>query len=493
MAEILTFTPLALLLLSLLSLFLPVTYYTGLSLAGTLAAFIASFFPLFTAVPSETIAGLHLTALSEVMLPVICFISLLVQAYARRHFDGSQYRSYAFKRLVGLTLALCVFITADHLLLIIAALGSSNYLLTRLIAVNRGWSAARFSARSALIHLDIAMILLGLAAGLIYLNQGGFSLQQLVTPWTNSVMLGFTASLIIVASLMQSAIWPFHRWLIASANAPTPVSAFMHAGLVNGGALILYIFYPLISQVTWSSSVLLGFGAATAFTGTLWMLVQSDVKRTLTCSTMGQMGFMILQCGLGLYPAAIAHMIWHGFFKASLFMSAGTAIKAAPNRSLSLQGPGSMGVFVTGIVTGTAGAGVFWWFTSTLGSLNSTYLLLLIFCGITCAHAVMTLLHTKPDFTRGILAASIGLFGSAVYGLAVSLIERHLMVIQLPQLEIIHLVLAGIFVLGWVLMLFRMHLPGSIDRYLVPLYVRLLNSSQPTTQTLTNRRSDYSL
>lgn len=493
MTEFLTFIPLTFLFLSFLILFIPGLYRTGISLAGTLAAFISSFFPLFTAVPPETFAGLHLTALGEVMVPVICFISILVQAYTRRHFDGSRYRGPVFKNVLALTLALCVFVMADHLLLMIAALGVSNILLTRLMAVNRSWSAARFSAKSARIHLGSAILLLGLAAGMIYLNQGTFSQQQLAGPWTNRITLGFTAGLVIVASLLQSAIWPFHRWLIASANAPTPVSAFMHAGLVNGGALVLYMFYPLISQVGWTSPVLLGFGTATALTGTLWMLVQSDVKRTLTCSTMGQMGFMILQCGLGLYPAAIAHMIWHGFFKASLFMSAGTAIKAAPNRSLSLRGPHSFGIFIFGIITGTAGAAVFWWFTSSLGSLNSTYLLLLIFCGITCAHAVMTLLHTQPGFNRGILAASIGLFGSGVYGFAVSLIERHLMVIQLPQLEFFHLVLAGLFALGWVFMLFRSYLPQSLDHYLALLYVRLLNNSQPTTQTLTNRRSDYSL
>jgi len=125
--------------------------------------------------------------------------------------------------------------------------------------------------------------------------------------------------------MTQSAIWPFHTWLISSLNSPTPVSAIMHAGLINGGGFLLTRFAGLFVQSTGMLQVIFFLGLLTALIGTLWKLMQHDIKRMLACSTMGQMGFMIAQCGLGLFPAAIAHLCWHGLFKAYLFLSSGSA------------------------------------------------------------------------------------------------------------------------------------------------------------------------
>ena len=266
----------------------------------------------------------------------------------------------------------------------------------------------------------------------------------------------------------------------------------MHAGLVNGGALILYKFYPLLQQLSWSGTLLFILGALTAILGTTWMLVQSDVKRTLTCSTMGQMGFMIMQCGLGLFPAAIAHMIWHGFFKASLFLSAGSTVKAASNYSLRLHGPRTAPVFAFGLLCGAAGAYLFWLFTGASGTLSSTYLLLLVFCGITCAHAVMTILQPQPHLGRALLAAGLGLLGAVVYGASVWLVETQLAPLPAPPLSALHLVVLAFFVLGWLAMIFRAYLPASLtDRLLAPLYVRVLRDSQPDPSTLTLQRGQY--
>jgi len=461
------------------------TILTGVAFLFALAAF-------FLPYPAESAFGMHWDREANLFAAVICFISLVIQAYSLRHLDGHRYRRRTFRYFVGLTLALLLFTSADHLLLLAGALGISNYLLTRLIAHQPDWSASHASGRIAWRHLGLGSLLLLLAVGLIYFTQGHWSLQQLALAWTPTAWLPLAGGLIIAAALLQSAIWPFHRWLIASANAPTPVSAFMHAGLVNGGALLLYTFAPLFGQLSWSATLLFLLGALTAILGTTWMLVQSDVKRTLTCSTMGQMGFMIMQCGLGLFPAAIAHMIWHGFFKASLFLSAGSTVKAASNHSLRLQGPHALPIFAFGLLCGTGGAYLFWLFTGATGTLGSTYLLLLVFCGITCAHAVMTILQLQPSPGRAVIAATFGLFGATVYGASVWLVETQLAPLPAPPLGGLHLAVLAFFVVGWLLMLFRAYLPASLtDRLLAPLYVRVLRDSQPDASTLTLQRGQY--
>lgn len=486
------FILIGLLFLALSGLFTKVTQAEKSAILITGGAFLFSLAMLFFPGSEEIYYGLQGKNETYLFAAVICFISLVIQAYSLRHLDGHRFKRRTFRYFLGLTLALLVFVSADHLLMVGASLALSNFLLARLIAHQRNWEAARVSGRIAWRHLGLGSLLLLMAAGIIYLNQGHLSLQRIGEAWPDMRWLHFTGALLILAALLQSAIWPLHRWLIVSANAPTPVSAFMHAGLVNGGALILYKFLPLLRQLDWSLSILFTLGALTAILGTTWMLVQSDVKRTLTCSTMGQMGFMIMQCGLGLFPAAIAHMIWHGFFKASLFLSAGSTVKAADNYSLRLHGPQALPIFGFGLLAGGAGAFLFWLFTADTGPLSSTYLLLLVFCGITCAHAVMTILQANPGWSRALLAAVLGLFGATVYGASVWLVETQLMALPAPPLHSMHLMVMVFFVAGWLAMIFRAYLPESLtDRLLAPLYVRVLRDSQPEHATLTLKRGKY--
>jgi len=438
--------------------------------------------------------GLHFDATGRLFAAVVSFVSLAVQAYSLRHFDGQRHKRQYFQYFIALTLSLVIFSTADHLLLLTGSLLLSNVLLTRLMALRSSWPAARASARTALLHLAGGSGLLLASVVMIYATQGHFSLEGISREWTGTVWQPLMTVLIVLAALAQSAIWPFHRWLIASANAPTPVSAFMHAGLVNGGALVLYKFYPLLAMTSWSGLTLLILGGLTAVVGTVWMLVQSDVKRTLTCSTMGQMGFMIMQCGLGLFPAALAHMIWHGFFKASLFLSAGSSVKAASNKSLKLEGRYTFPVFVFGIAIGLAGTYVFWQFTHMAGGLQTGYSLLLLFCGITCAHAVMTILQPDPTIGRALLAAVLGLFGTTVYGLSVWAVETQIVYFSAQPLNALHIGIALFFLLSWLAMIFRAYLPSSVGQlWLAPLYLRAMKGSQPARRTVNLRRSAYKL
>jgi NAD(P)H-quinone oxidoreductase subunit 5 len=484
----------AIFLFAFVLLLAPVKSADRIAVGLTGAGFLFSAYTLWDPTLAISNYGLEFDTAGRLFSTAITFVSLAVLAYSLRHFDGHRSKRLYFRRFVALTISLIVFSTADQLLLMLGGLLLSNFLLTRLMEPNPFWVAARSSARSAFLHLGFGGLMLAGAVTMVYFTQGHLSLQSLYTDWADTPWLPLISGFVILAALAQSAIWPLHNWLIASANAPTPVSAFMHAGLVNGGALILYKFYPLLALTGWSSTVLIALGGLTAVLGTVWMLVQSDVKRTLTCSTMGQMGFMIMQCGLGLFPAALAHMIWHGLFKASLFLSAGSTVKAASNKSLKLEGPYMLPIFVFGLAMGVAGAYIFWLFTNGSGGLGTTYALLLLFCGITCAHAVMTIVQPSPSLGRGLLAAVLGLLGATVYGASVWAVETQIAHLPAPTLNAAHIGIAIFFALGWLAMIFRAHFPSDLSQqWMAPLYVRLLKGSQPKRSTLSMRRSGYKL
>lgn len=132
--------------------------------------------------------------------------------------------------------------------------------------------------------------------------------------------------LLVVAAASRSAQLPFHRWLPATLAAPTPVSALLHAGVVNAGAILLLRSGTVFGSSSVAMLAAFTVGASTVVYATMAMLTKPDVKGALAHSTMAQMGFMIMTCGLGLYAAAVFHLTAHAMYKATLFLGSGSAV-----------------------------------------------------------------------------------------------------------------------------------------------------------------------
>lgn len=135
--------------------------------------------------------------------------------------------------------------------------------------------------------------------------------------------------LIFVGAMSKSAQFPLHMWLPDSLYAPTPVHALLHAGIINAGGFLLARLAPLYDLSPTTLHVVFAVGLLTALLGSSMMLTQNDIKKTLGYSTMGQMGFMIMECGLGAFALAIFHLIAHGIFKGTIFLNCGNVIHTA--------------------------------------------------------------------------------------------------------------------------------------------------------------------
>jgi NAD(P)H-quinone oxidoreductase subunit 5 len=292
--------------------------------------------------------------------------------------------------------------------------------------------------------------------------------------------------------MTQSALWPFHTWLISSLNSPTPVSALMHAGLINGGGFLLARFAPLFLQQPYLLHFIFIVGMITTVLGTTWKLMQSDVKRMFACSTMGQMGFMIVQCGLGLFPAAIAHLCFHGFFKAYLFLSSGSAIR---QKRVRLERSPKVTHFLLALVCAMFGAYTFALISGKNIFAGDTTLFLIgitFIAGIQCALAI---LHDDL-FVQMPLAIVTNIFFGALYAMSVKGI--YLLIaplnIQKPQpLNLLHTIGFTVLFLGWLIVVFGHNFTYSKrhSQLLLQWYVIMLNASQPHTDTITAHRNDY--
>jgi NAD(P)H-quinone oxidoreductase subunit 5 len=272
----------------------------------------------------------RLDSLSWLITVFVLLIGLIVQKYSVRYLYGERaYRKY-FALLTLITVADALSWLSNDLRWLLGCWGLTLFALTFLIRVKKEWNVALNASKSSGTLFLISWILLLAAFSLVAQATGHWqlslaldhnSLKQMDT-WEKTLI----NLLLIVAVMIPAAQWPFQRWLLDSAVTPTPVSAVMHAGIVNAGAMMLTRFAPLFNGNS-AQIVLLILSSVSVLIGTGIMLVHVDYKRQLVGSTIAQMGFMLIQCALGAFSAAIIHAVLHGFFKSSLFLQAGSAIQ----------------------------------------------------------------------------------------------------------------------------------------------------------------------
>lgn len=426
------------------------------------------------------------------MITLVVFIGLCVGSFAYRYLKGdTQYWPF-FIRLAVLIGSVMIMVSADHLLLLLVTWCLSNGLLVRLMIHKSGWKAAKASGLLATKNFVWGAICVASALIVFYEATGETSIQALVQQNTLSPILLIALGLLLIGVMTQSAIWPFHRWLLSSLNSPTPVSAIMHAGLINGGGFLLVRFAPLYLQSPALLTILVVIGFCTALLGTLWKLMQSDVKRMLACSTMGQMGFMFVQCGLGLFPAAVAHLVWHGMFKAYLFLSSGSAAK---EKRVDQGYPPSPVALFCALVCGLTGSFSFAVSSGKTWASGDSTLVLIVVAFLTGSQFALPLLRSKPMRTLPLALIGTGLFG-VVYGGSVQLIAWFMAPMGLLQPQPLNgFHIAGILALtlAW---LSRLFLPtsqkgASTPAWMLKGYVTALNASQPHPDTVTTHRNHY--
>lgn len=434
---------------------------------------------------------LHIDNLSLVMMVLVGFVAVCITSFSLRYLKGDRKQSSFYFNLSALVLAVFIMVSADHIVLFLTSWVAGNLFLTKLMMHKQEWEAAKQSSILALKNFGWGGVFLGSASLILYSVTEETSIQAILstsieTPWAVGVCL-----LLMLAAMSQSALWPFHRWLISSLNSPTPVSAIMHAGLVNGGGFLLARFAPILLEQSAILGITFMVGIATALLGTLWKLMQSDIKRTLACSTMGQMGFMIAQCGLGLFPAAVAHLCWHGLFKAYLFLASGSV---AQEKRLDLEGPPSMKRFFVAFLCGIVGAYMFSLTSDKDFLAGDTTLFLIVIAMIAGTQVALSILP-DPPLTRIPLALIATMITGSLYGLSVRLIGQVLdpLGISIPQpINLLHIIALVALSSSWLAILFAPR-PNGVEcpEWMLKAYVRTLNASQPHPKTITAHRNQY--
>ncbi len=428
----------------------------------------------------------QLDALSTVLLTLIVALGVPLFVFSTRYMRGFANQHKFLREYVLLMGCIILVILSNHVGILLCFLGLSYGLLARLMGLNQPWQQGKNSAKLALNSLLGSVLCLSFGLGLLVYEADSWLMSVIIeTPFNPAVLAGGCA-LITAGVFLQTGLWPFHRWLTSSLNAPTPVSALMHAGLINLGGYLLTRLSPLFSQLPWLMEIIFVIGLISALLGTLWKLVQPNVKRMLACSTMSQMGFMIAQCGLGLYACAVIHLCWHGLFKAYLFLSSGSAhtdhkTKTPPPNLTQLVGAVSLGAL----------ACTLFGLTSAHELVLDTSLFLYFVAWLGTTQVALTCLQ-RSGWLSALLAS---VFMACLYGLSVRLMLNGfgLDTFMAPgPIHGVHGLGMMALCLSWLAMLYGPALRPISPKWFDRGYVASLNASQPHPNTISSLRSFHS-
>ncbi|WP_323786041.1 proton-conducting transporter membrane subunit [Thalassovita sp.] len=271
--------------------------------------------------------SVRLDAVSAVMLVLVSFIGWIVLRYSKTYMDGEA-RQGAFTSWMSATLAAVLFLVmSGNLLQLFVAWTLTSLSLNRLLLFYPERATAQRAAHKKAIVARLSEGALAGAVILLIAETGTTDIETILASVEANWLTMAAALLIAMSAALASAQFPVHGWLTEVMEAPTPVSALLHAGVINAGGFLLIRFADVMLLAPGVMALLVMLGGFTALFGGLVMLTQPAVKTSLAWSTIAQMAFMVMQCGLALFPLALLHIVAHSLYKAHAFLSSGEAVR----------------------------------------------------------------------------------------------------------------------------------------------------------------------
>jgi NADH-quinone oxidoreductase subunit L len=288
-------------------------------------------------------AGFEVNQLNALMLVIVSLVSFLVHTYSKGYMHGDE-RFPVFYAYLGLfTFAMLGLVLSPNLLqtyFFWELVGVGSFLLIGFYFYK---DEAKAAAKKAFIMTRIGDVGLLIGMILLFWQVGSFEYDAIFAAVAAGEvaqgMITLTAILIFIGAVGKSGQFPLHTWLPDAMEGPTPVSALIHAAtMVAAGVYLVAALFPLFTASDVALTTIAVIGAVTAIFAASIGLVQTDIKRVLAYSTVSQLGYMMLALGSAGYVAGVFHLMTHAFFKALLFLAAGSVIHAVHTQNIEEMG-----------------------------------------------------------------------------------------------------------------------------------------------------------
>lgn len=370
--------------------------------------------------------GLRADTTGSLLMLLVTFVGWVIVRHSQTCLSGERDERHHVRWLMATLASVAVVVATDHVLVLALAWTATSLALHRLLTFYGERPAAVVAAHKKFLLGRLADLCMLAAAALLFQAYGTLHIDRLLAQAAAMPAPPASAQaavlLIACAALLKCAQLPIHGWLIQVMEAPTPVSALLHAGVVNLGGFVLMRFAPLVAEVPAAQLLLVAAGTVTAVVAALVMSTRISVKVMLAWSTCAQMGFMLMQCGLGAWEMALLHLVAHSLYKAHAFLGAGGAVRAAMQAQLAppARRPGppalALGV-ITGLGLTAAAAGT----VGALAPAHASSPVVLVLAGIV-ALSLVPLLHLQALRPGGWWSPAL-LLGA--YGIALASFGLH--------------------------------------------------------------------
>lgn len=305
------------------------TLAAGLALGLALLVSIGSSSFIGDAAPAGRL-GVRLGVVTSVMLVLVTGLGLAIVRYSQTYLQGDAGVARYTRWLLVTLGAVTTLVVANNLLVIALAWTATSVSLHQLLT-HFERPAALVAAHKKFLASRFADVLMLTALALVFRAVGSLDLDQ-IEVWVGAQAslpssLAIAAVLIALAACVKSAQLPLHGWLTQVMEAPTPVSALLHAGVVNIGGFLMIRLAPLMVHAPVAQTLLVVIGMTTTVLAAMIMMTRVSIKVALAWSTCAQMGFMLVQCGLGAWHLALLHLVAHSLYKAHAFLSSGSTVE----------------------------------------------------------------------------------------------------------------------------------------------------------------------
>jgi NAD(P)H-quinone oxidoreductase subunit 5 len=275
--------------------------------------------------------GVYVDAVTVIMLSLVSLVGAVVSTYGRNYMAGEAREGHFHKWLLLTVASILTVLVASNLLLFSLAWMATSLCLHQLLTFFPDRPAAILAAHKKFVFSrigDASLFAASLLIGATVHTMDFAGLYAAMADMTGPLPTSLQAAawLIVVAAVLKCAQFPFHGWILQVMEAPTPVSALLHAGIVNAGAFLVIRMSPIMSLSGPALDSLAVVGLVTLAIASLVMLTQTSIKVSLAWSTSAQMGFMLLEAGLGLYSLALLHLVAHSLYKAHAFLASGSSV-----------------------------------------------------------------------------------------------------------------------------------------------------------------------
>ena len=302
-------------------------------------------------------AWLSQTWVSRLMLVLIAFIGLIIVRYSHNYLQGEPARDRYYVALFLALSAVAVTVISNHLLVFLGGWVAISVCLHSLLRFYPDRPRAALAAYKKFLFARCAELALLCAFVLLHIEHGTWQISSIIQAYAGneaSLSSQVAAVLIALAALIKCAQLPVHGWLMQVVEAPTPVSALLHAGVVNMGGYLLIMFGPLLMASGWAQALILLIAGVSTVLAALSMATRISVKVKLAWSTCAQMGFMLIECALGLFELALLHLLAHSCYKAHAFLNSGSAVQAHHHTAMAPARVPGAGDWVLGVILGVA-------------------------------------------------------------------------------------------------------------------------------------------